>query len=263
MVDIHSHIINGVDDGAKTLEESLEILRDEIDQGVTDVILTPHFNKYKWDVAREDAEEGYRRLVQLVEEHRLDIRLYLGNEVYYKSKESFVRKLEKKNYFTLANTQYFMLELSTVGVVEDLAEGCYELYMEGLVPVIAHVERYPYLFEEKGMVTLKEAMRQGALLQVNCDSILSQKNKEAHEFVRFLLGRKAVSFVASDVHNMTTRNSRIKAAYREVEYLHGKDYADLIFTRNGLKLLQGLEIEAPALDVRGEKKSFLKKLFNR
>lgn len=263
MVDIHSHIINGVDDGAKTLEESLEILKDEIEQGVTDIILTPHFNKYKWDVAREDAEAGYQRLLKLVDEHRLDVRLYLGNEIYYKNKESFIRKLERKRYFTLADTQYFMLELSTVGVVEDLAEACYELYIEGIVPVIAHVERYPYLYQEKGMKTLKEVMSQGALLQVNCDSILSRKNQESHEFAKFLLGKKAVSFVASDVHNMTTRNSRMKAAYREVEYLHGKDYADLIFTRNGLRLLQGEPIESPVFEVHEEKKSFLKRLFRR
>ncbi len=256
MVDIHSHIINNVDDGSKSEEESVEILKELYHQGVTDVILTPHFNKHKLDVLKEDAEEGFKRIKNLVAYHKLNIDVHLGNEIYYKNNESFIEVMEKERYNTLAYSQYFLLELSSVGKCEDLSEGCYEVMMENLVPVIAHVERYPYLFQETNYETLREVMKNGALLQLNCDNIINKDKTDSYEFAHFLLENKVVSFVASDVHNMTSRKPYVKEAYDLVSLMYGEDYADEIFTTNGEKLLKNQWIEKKELPyIKVKKKS--------
>lgn len=264
MVDIHSHIINNVDDGSKSLQESMDIIQDLINQGVTHVIFTPHFNKFKWDVAREDAQAGYDEIKRIVKQENLDIEVFLGNEVYYKNRNSFIERLDEKKYNTLADSSYFLLELSTVGNVEDAQEACYELEVEGLIPVMAHVERYPYLFEEENMETLSTIMKKGVLLQVNCDGILSDVGIN-YEFAHFLLENRAVSFVASDVHNMSTRPCMMKEAYEQVSSLYGEDYAYKIFVENPMKIIKNERITAPRLEFVPKKKklgkfmSFFKK----
>lgn len=256
MVDIHSHIINNVDDGSKSLDESIEILKDLISQGVSHVIFTPHYNKYKWDVPKEKADYGFNEIKKAVLERGLNIEVFLGNEIYYKNKDSFIERLEEKKYHTLADSSYFLLELSTMGSVDDGVDACYEIGLERLVPIIAHVERYPYFYEENELYTLKSLMKNGALLQVNCDGILSDKNNISYKFAHFLLENRAVSFVASDVHNMTNRPCMMEDAYDTVSSLYGEDYAYEIFVENPMRVIKNQFIKSPVIESIPKKKKF-------
>ena len=143
-----------------------------------------------------------------------------------------------------------------MGKTEDGVEACYEIELEGLIPVIAHVERYPYFYEEDELSTLQSLMGNGALLQVNCDGILSDKNDISYKFAHFLLENRAVSFVASDVHNMSTRPCIMKETYDRVSSLYGEDYANEIFVENPMKIIKNEMIKSKAIKFAPKKKKF-------
>jgi len=99
MIDMHSHILFGVDDGAVTIQDSVELIRREIDNGVNSIILTPHFNTHYADVHAEKIMQNYYSLKKIAEHEKINIKLYLGNEIYFGS--DFYEVLEKKNLLHL------------------------------------------------------------------------------------------------------------------------------------------------------------------
>jgi protein-tyrosine phosphatase len=254
MIDIHSHILFGVDDGAETFEESMELIKEEVEKGVSHIIFTPHFNKRNYHQDKDKTLANFHSLKEATQKENLNVELYLGNEVYmdFNNYDSII----ENGFTTLAESKYILVEFNELIPPDNMPEICYEINVSGYIPIIAHAERYEILYKNRQM--LIDVLNEGAHLQVNASSILHKENKERNKLAHFLLKNKLVSFIASDVHNTTSRKFYLDEAYKEVSKKYGKNYADEIFKLNQLNVINKTKFESSNYQ---PKRSILSKLF--
>jgi protein-tyrosine phosphatase len=220
-IDIHSHILHGVDDGSKSLQMSLELLEMMKGQGITDVIATPHFD------ARYENFEEYTAKVNAAYEELLaatvgkDLpNIYLGSEVYYFKgigKSYGIRNL------ALAGSRYILVELAFAPIDDTVIKEIQGIYDNvGLKPIIAHVERYADL---KGFKKLLKLLENGtALAQVNAPSVYMPRFKRVtHKLIK----RGLVSFLATDTHSTDLRPPLLDTALLELEKQFGSKQKEI------------------------------------
>ncbi len=204
IIDMHCHILPGLDDGAETMEETLETLRAAESQNVKAMIVTPHFypEKYEpapsqilgclWRVRRECADQG------------IQVELYPGQECMYYS--GLVEKLSSSQVLTLAGSVYVLVEFEPECSFRYLAGGLRELRQAGYIPILAHFERYACLFREGHLGELKE---QGFLIQMNFDRLLEPDRLFRKNQWRRMVKEGMVDFLGSDCHGVHYRPLRI------------------------------------------------------
>lgn len=254
MIDIHSHILFGVDDGAETFEESMELIKEEVEKGVSHIIFTPHFNKRNYHQDKDKISANFHSLKEATQKENLNVELYLGNEVYmdFNNYDSII----ENGFTTLAESKYILVEFNELIPPDNMPEICYEINVSGYIPIIAHAERYEILYKNRQM--LIDVLNEGAHLQVNASSILHKENKERNKLANFLLKSKLVSFVASDVHNTTSRKFYLDEAYKEVSKKYGQEYTNQIFKHNQFHVICNRDFKSPKYR---PKKSILSKFF--
>ena len=141
MIDMHSHIIYGVDDGSKNKEMTLEMLKLSIECGVKKIVATPHYMKGRFNVEYGEIKDKINELRQMVSEEKLDIEIYCGQEVYYR--ENILEYYEEGAIGTINDSRYMLIELPMREFdVNNVIDNLYELTLKGIVPIIAHPERY-------------------------------------------------------------------------------------------------------------------------
>lgn len=191
MYDIHTHIIPNVDDGSKSLEISRTLILDELKNNIKDIILTPHQNELEMD--KEKITNAYNKLKEDVKD--LEANLYLGSEVYYYN--NICDDIENGKITTMNNSKFVLVEFSVINKT-DILDICYDFKSIGYIPIIAHIERYPYLsFEE-----IKEISKV-AKIQVNCHSFLKKDKKK---LIKFLLKNNLIDYIGTDCHDLKGRN---------------------------------------------------------
>ncbi len=205
MVDIHSHILPGVDDGAKNADEALKLLSLELQNGVKSVCLTPHFNP------SNDTLEGFlelrtaafEQLKKEVDKVGIKIEFALGAEVFFSPAilDTDPQKL------CLGKSDYMLVEFPFKSYPSWARDVFYRLMLAGITPIIAHVERYSYFVDD--IELLAEFVDSGCLAQINADCI-AQKN--GMRFIKQCIKRELVHFVASDTHHPVRRPPQIKKA---------------------------------------------------
>lgn len=228
LIDIHTHIIPCVDDGAESFEEALQIIKLMNENGVSDVIATPHFQSVATKKSLEEQSDVFLELKEYVSKAGLMINLHFGHEVRF---ISHLRPDYSK--LTLANSKYILIEFSYVNNPQ-IDEVVFNLRALGLTPIIAHVERYRYVTEED-IAYLK---RIGALIQVNADTIYDPANRKERKFINNLLKRRLIDFIASDVHNLQNRASNLFRAYQTLKGKIDDEYLNQIFYTNAKKIIE-------------------------
>ena len=218
--DIHTHILLGIDDGAKTLTDSVEIVRWLVGQGVTDIIATPHFvNESEYTSPREHNLKLLDELRDALKKAQINVNLYLGNEIYID--EDILRLYEKGLVSTLADSKYLLVELpldtefpNYDGYLRDLVEAGYQV-------ILAHPERYQIVKKDFGV--LKDLAKMGVLFQCNWGSLMGKYGKEAEKIVKMLAKRKMIFALGSDSHHpgrsdyLTIVRGKLGSYYNERE----------------------------------------------
>lgn len=176
LVDIHCHILPGVDDGAPDMETSRAMIRDAYEQGVRYIIATPHYRPEMFEPSMKKVIRVYHELRDYAEE--VGIGLRLGCE-YYRN-EQMIRHLDKKLRPTMLGSRYVLTEFSTNDSFVTVRNYIYELITKGYRPIVAHVERYFCCQEPERIQKLKKL---GAQIQINADSVLGY---EGHTIKKFL-----------------------------------------------------------------------------
>ena len=200
MTDIHSHIIYGVDDGSKSIEESLEILEKMKDVGFTDVICTPHFIE-----DTEYSSENKEKLVKLdalkdaIEYTNLGINVYLGNEGFIN--DNVVENIKGGKIYPLNNTKYVLIEFPLHNKLMNINDVLFEITHQGYIPIIAHPERYDAFKKDYKLV--KALKEDGYLFQCNYSSILGNYGSEAKKLFKRLLKDHYVDYLGTDIHHST------------------------------------------------------------
>ena len=211
MVDIHTHIIPFVDDGSSSLEDSLAMIKHEIDIGVDTIYCTPHHIYKRYEKSVEEIKKNFLLLKEAVEKENLPIKLFLGQEICYTHREDILSLLKEGKLLTLNNTNRVLLEFSFTREPEDLLDIIYNFGVNGYEVIIAHVERYEWMTFDK----VKELKNEGALIQVNSHSLLGLSGGKEKRFARKLIKRGLVDFVASDTHSF--RPSSLDKSYKKIK----------------------------------------------
>lgn len=198
MIDIHSHLIYGVDDGVKTLDESIDVLKDLKKAGYSDVIITPHYikdSKYTSDV--KENEKRLKKIKKALEKNNIDINVYLGNEIYID--KDIDELLDSKKIASLNNTDYLLIELPLSGEFPEYLEILSYLISRGYEIILAHPERYVSF--QKNFNKVYELEKLGVYFQCNLDSITGKYGEDAKNTIIRMLEEKKVTFLGTDIHH--------------------------------------------------------------
>ncbi len=235
MIDIHHHLLWGLDDGAKDLETSLAMARASAADGVTHIVCTPHANgqfTYNPDVNRQKVAELQSRL----DAEGVRLTLGLGCD-FHLSYDNIVDAKADPQRFSVNGLGYLMVEIPDYGVPVQLQETFYELRLAGLIPVLTHPERNPTL--QKDQDRLADWMRGGMLVQVTADSVTGRMGRTAEKMAHELLAKRWVHFIATDAHNLSSRPPRLSQARDVIAQRYGREYAETLVTTNPTALYYG------------------------
>ncbi len=208
-IDIHSHIIPGVDDGSQDFETSMALLRMAAECGTTDIIATPHVidvsTTLTWDAIRRHVEA----LQKAADEQGIPIRIYPGAET--ELNWDLLELMRKdRGAFCLAGSRYCLMEMPSLMLPPHLEDIIYELQLMDIVPVLAHPERQMQLMEKPEK--LLELLEKGCAAQSNGGSVTGVFGPKVQHNVKQLLKKKVIAYMGSDAHNLRHQNTKRKEA---------------------------------------------------
>jgi protein-tyrosine phosphatase len=235
MVDIHHHLLWGLDDGAKDFETSVAMAKASAADGVTHIVCTPHANgthAYLPEVNAQKAAELQARL----DADKIPLKIGIGCDFHLSYDNILDAKTDPKR-FSVNGLGYLMVEIPDYGVPRGLNETFYELQLAGLTPILTHPERNPTLQADLGR--LAEWMRGGVLVQVTGDSVTGRMGKTAQKIAHELLAKRWVHFLATDAHNMSSRPPRLSEARDVVARKYGREYAESLVETNPAAVFAG------------------------
>lgn len=239
MIDLHSHILYGIDDGSKTKEESLEILNEAYKNGITNIVVTPHYIKdSKYQANNEKKQELIETLQKELQKRDIHINLYMGNEVYI---TEGIPSLLQKNISTINNSNYLLIELPMGRKPIILEEVLEELIENKITPIIAHPERYLCYYKDYNFFyKLKEY---GCYFQGNIASLYGYYGIKTKKMLKELLKRNLIDFFGSDIHSKN-QDFYSKNIYKEILKIVKKDtIVQDILTNNSQKVLNNQNID--------------------
>lgn len=231
MTDVHSHILFGIDDGSRTISESIELLKKLKSVGFNNVILTPHFIlDSTYNSNYETNIKIYNELKERLLNENIDINIYLGNEIFIDKNVSTL--LEKNIITSLNGTKYVLVEFPMHNKLLNIEDILYEIRSKGYEVVIAHPERYDAFKEDYSIVdTLRE---DGFLFQSNYSSILGYYGKDSIKLLKYMLKRHYIDFLGTDIHRIekTYVIDNFKKIEKHIIKVTGSEYYNKIQLNN-------------------------------
>ncbi len=234
MIDLHSHLIPNVDDGSKSVGETVDLIKEAKIAGFSDIILTPHFllNSYEPDL--QELILWKNKLQELIDKERISINLHLGMEVYIT--EEIIDLIKKNKIITLENSKYLLMELPLNSNVRYLDNVIFRLLQCNIVPVIAHPERYKMVQENPKIV--EELIEKGCMIQSNYGSILGIYGQTAKSTIKYLLRNNLVHFLGTDTHKANTIYPKIEKAINKIKKVVGEETVERLTTTNAREIIE-------------------------
>lgn len=259
MIDIHCHIVPNIDDGAKNLDDALEMAKIAYNEGIRQIINTSHYHPSFNYIKGEELLNRVKEFNNILKLNNIDIEIFIGNELYYS--EDIIEIIEQKEFYSLNNSRYLLIEFSPLNFPKNILDIIYEIKIRGYIPILAHVERYKAIHENINLIY--ECINEGALIQVNSSSIIGKNGNEIKKVSNILLDNNMIHFVATDAHSSIRRRPIVKETYNYIVKKYGEKRAQTLFIQNPSKVINNEElyIESP---IRYEKsKGFFKKIFRK
>lgn len=228
MIDMHSHILFGVDDGPGELHQTIEMLQQAVNEGITEIIATSHSFHPQYNVTAKIVLQQIAILQQEVSKRNIPLTLHAGQEV--RLVENVVTLLETKEILPLANSKYMLLELPSSTVPKYTKDIIIALQAKGITPIIAHPERNKVIAERPSK--LEELVREGAMAQITAGSLTGHFGKNIQKLSLDLVKANLVHTYGSDVHNLTTRPFLFDAGLTYLEKNKQLDAVDMLLENN-------------------------------
>ncbi len=194
--DVHSHLIPGIDDGAKTMDESIALIKAMKQMGYRKLITTPHIMNDYYRNNPEIIKSGLENLKKRLVDEKVEMEMEAAAE--YMLDDGFLNKLREEPLLTFGN-KFLLVEMSYIAEPPNLAQMLFEIQTSGYKIVLAHPERYNYWHNQKQKYT--EMYDRGVYLQLNINSLTGWYSLESKKMAEWLIQNKLVSFVGSDLHN--------------------------------------------------------------
>lgn len=235
MIDIHSHIIPGIDDGAQTLEDSLAMGRSAIDNGIYKIIATPHHKNGVYENYKDDIVAQVEVLNHHFNEHGIELEVLPGQE--NRIHGDFLEGVSKGEILTVNdNNKYFLIEFPSGHIPSYASQLFFNIQLAGYIPVIVHPERNKRIIEQPDL--LFDFVEKGAYAQLTTGSICGSFGKKIMKFSEQLIEANLVHLLASDAHNISSRGFNFYEAIMKVENQFGKDKSEE-FLQNSSHLISG------------------------
>jgi len=251
MIDLHNHILPDCDDGAKTFEESIEMLRLAEKQGVTDVVNTIHYQHPKMidrDTSYEHVFSVKQKLQDQLIEQKIKVNIHLGAEVFF---DFNLLDILNNELTTFCNNNYMLIEFQTFMFPPGYQEHLYELSSLGITPIIAHPERYRPI--QNDIQIVENLINSGCLMQIDAGSIIGHFGEKTKNTSIDMLKNRMVHIMGSDAHNNRKRNFCLPEAILKTKKIIGDD-VDVLVNQNPMNVLTGKKIIAPEVEIIGKNK---------
>ncbi len=233
LIDVHTHILPGVDDGSRNMRESVKMLLSAAEQGVTSVIATPHYSRRR---ELKHADELAAELEARIQKFYPDFRIYIGQETYYH--EELADRLHEGKALTMAGSRYVLVEFSPTVSYKALFQGIRKLSENGYIPILAHMERYVCLRHEG----VKELLSCGCRLQMNFDSLKGLWCNPETVWCRKQVENGTIHLLGSDMHRMDFRPPDIREVMKWLNHHIDSDDLERILYENPQRILRGEKI---------------------
>lgn len=244
MIDLHTHILPGVDDGAKNIEESMEIAKWAYENGINKIFATPHYIEGEGYNNLKQNKDILNELNNKLKELDIDVEVLLGNEVFITPE--IISLIDNEEISTLNNSRYILIEFPRLQMPLYIEDIIYELRLRGYVPIIAHPERYVKVIEDPNFI--HNLITKGALCQLNLPSLLKMYGEKVKETAEILLKHKMIHFIGTDTHSSKGITKSNYAINKLKEIISEDEFNKLLFI-NGEAILKNedLNIEEPIL----------------
>ena len=254
MIDFHNHIIPNLDDGSKSIDMSINMLKEAQAQGITDIVNTVHYQHPKMekkDTSYEFIINEINKFQKIAYDNNIDIKIHAASEVFFKF--NLVEILDNP-ITTFGNGKYMLIEFQRLSFPKGYEDEIFKVQLKGVNPIIAHPERYRGI--QKNINLAKKWIDRGYLIQIDCASIIGGFGKETQITAIELLKNGLCHLIGSDAHNDKNRNFFLKSTLLEIEKIIGKESTSIIIN-NSKKILNG----EPCLNYY--KKDQSKSIFNK
>lgn len=266
MIDIHHHLLPGIDDGSRDIATSVAMVQMAVDDGITHIVATPHANHaYTYDRARNQTLlDGVRAALPAETAERIS--LGLGCD-FHLNIENVEDAQKNRDRYTINKTEYLLIELPDFNIPTRTEEVLYNLRVAGLTPILTHPERNQTL--QRTPERLQEWIASGLLVQVTAGSVTGTFGGKAKDMAWSLLRSGSVHFLATDAHDTVRRPPRMQEARLHVEKRIGKAVADQLCIDNPLAVFEGRPLPPSAMatersdDAEDDTPPFWKRLFRR
>ena len=215
MIDIHSHILPGIDDGSKNMETSIKMLKMAEVRGTKIIVATPHYIWGRYENQYDEIFALHQKLKLQAKTSGINIEILLGQEVML---DKYSLKLcKEKKLRGINGTSYMLIEFPMDKLPRDALDLIYELRILNIKPIIAHPERYEYI--NRTPTAINDFIEEGCLFQINAGSMQGVFGKKVHNCAKLLVREGLVNFIASDAHSINRRCPGLKEGFREAEML--------------------------------------------
>lgn len=234
MIDIHSHLIYGVDDGPSSIDESLRMVEEAEKLGIKVIIATPHYHENLYEFVK--VKDTYQELMEKMK--KFVVTLKLGSEVFISNTLPLL--IEEKKCLFLGGSRYLLIEFPFGAIPIYSHDTVYQLQLRNIKPIIAHPERNRNFVRDFNK--FMSFVESGCLVQVDAASIIGVYGREVKEFSKRLIKLNAVHFIASDAHCAKDYINWYRKAYEKVKKWAGQEYTDELFCSNARALLDSCKV---------------------
>jgi protein-tyrosine phosphatase len=239
MVDLHTHIIFGIDDGSNDIKESINIMKNAELAGFSGLVATPHYIEGSYTSNNSDKFKLLDEIKSQAKLQNINIDIYIGNEVFIT--ENIENLMDLHQISSINNSKYILVELPMLGLHTNLQSCVFRLSSLGYITIIAHPERYEFV--QKDPNKLIEFINQGVLFQLNSGSLLGTYGRKAEKTAKILLKNNMIHFIATDTHSDRGHNySHINEVRDLVSKLTSKDNFDILICRNPINVINNKKI---------------------
>lgn len=237
MIDLHCHILPGLDDGPQTLEESLAMVEIALEDGINTIVATPHMQNGLYRNYLEQVRSAVSSLEEVLAERGLPLRLYVGGDVHIKP--DMMAAVQAGEAVTIDDARkYILIELPSMSVPAGVKEEIFQLRIHGITPIITHPERNQVIARAPEL--LEEMVAMGALAQVTAMSLTGGFGRIVRESAEALVVRRLVHIIASDAHSVVDRPPLLsRALERSVSLLGDRVEAERMVTILPAAILAG------------------------
>lgn len=232
-IDIHSHILPGIDDGARDEKQSLAMLKMAAADGITDIIATPHFHYRRGHATPAQIQDAAKKMQQVIDDTGLNIHIYTGNELYYT--HELLETVKAGDALTMADSDYVLLEFSPETERRKIQNAVYQFVSEGYYPIIAHMERYQAFQKHPDFAV--EISEMGAYYQLNAGSLLGAAGWSTKRFSKNMLKSGMIQFLATDAHDLEKRPPEFDKAAAWIEKKFGAEELKTYLSDNPQRIL--------------------------